>query len=69
MLLLYNAQIDAWIVESAVATTTLNHLTVCFLHSIMEITDLPNLASAQLGTKIVFATDEWFAAAGERSQM
>lgn len=30
----------------------------------MEITDLTNLASAQLGTKIVFATDEWFAAAG-----
>jgi allantoicase len=26
--------------------------------------DLPNLASAMLGTQIVFATDEWFAAAG-----
>jgi hypothetical protein len=31
----------------------------------MEATDLPNLASAQLGAKILFATDEWFAAAGE----
>ena len=31
----------------------------------MEVTDLPNLASIQLGTKIVFATDEWFAAAGK----
>lgn len=28
----------------------------------MEVTDLPNLASAQLGSKILFATDEWFAA-------
>ncbi len=25
--------------------------------------DLPNLASAQLGTQIVFATDEWFSEA------
>jgi allantoicase len=32
----------------------------------MEITDLPNLASAQLGTRIVFATDDWFAAAGKK---
>ena len=30
----------------------------------MQATDLPNLASAQLGAKILFATDEWFAAAG-----
>lgn len=27
--------------------------------------DYPNLASAMLGTSIVFATDEWFAAGGE----
>ncbi len=31
----------------------------------MDIADLPNLASPQLGAAIVFATDEWFAAAGE----
>jgi hypothetical protein len=30
----------------------------------MNYLDLPNLASPQLGTKILFATDEWFAAAG-----
>ncbi len=31
----------------------------------MNYLDLPNLASPQLGGSIVFATDEWFAAAGE----
>lgn len=30
----------------------------------MEYNDLPNLASPLLGSKIVFATDEWFASAG-----
>ena len=29
----------------------------------IAVEDLPNLASPQLGTKIVFATDEWFAEA------
>jgi hypothetical protein len=33
-------------------------------HKKMNYLDLPNLASPQLGTKILFATDEWFAAAG-----
>ena len=31
----------------------------------MDHTDLPNLGSPQLGTEIVFATDEWFASAGK----
>jgi allantoicase len=30
----------------------------------MDFRDLPNLASTQLGSRIVFATDEWFASAG-----
>lgn len=30
----------------------------------MEFSDLPNLSSPLLGSKIVFATDEWFASAG-----
>ena len=30
----------------------------------MDISDLPNLASTQLGAKILFSTDEWFAVAG-----
>ena len=30
----------------------------------MNFADLPNLASAQLGATILFATDEWFASAG-----
>jgi allantoicase len=30
----------------------------------MNYLDLPNLASPQLGARIIFATDEWFAAAG-----
>lgn len=30
----------------------------------MNYFDLPNLASPLLGTQILFATDEWFAAAG-----
>lgn len=31
----------------------------------MNYADLPNLASPILGTRILFATDEWFAAAGK----
>jgi allantoicase len=31
----------------------------------MNYLDLPNLASPLLGAKIIFATDEWFAAAGK----
>ena len=33
-----------------------------------NVDELPNLASAQLGSKIVFATDEWFAAADNMLQ-
>ena len=31
----------------------------------MDYNDLPNLASPQIGSRILFATDEWFAAAGK----
>ncbi len=30
----------------------------------MYYSDLPNMASPQVGGRVIFATDEWFAAAG-----
>jgi hypothetical protein len=51
-------------------STQAAHLRTCFAnhHSSArmdaDFADLPNLASPQLGARIVFATDEWFAAAG-----
>jgi hypothetical protein len=44
----------------------IHYSNLAFKNTIMtDYNDLPNVASPLLGASIVFATDEWFAAAGQ----